>query len=156
MSVAAQPGGAARAGRSMRLFAAALLGALALAAPAAAQQPARIKISYEEPTNAQLRPIYDRLKQRAVLEELQVFLSPLRLPRELTVSTAQCGGMNVRFRPQGAAIVCYEMVQAIEELAAQHAKDPYFRQVRLKGAFIGTGAHQRARAPANFRESPTR
>ena len=46
-------------------------------------EPAIIRTirAYEEPTNAQLRPIYERLKQRAVLEELQAFLSPLRLPR---------------------------------------------------------------------------
>jgi Putative metallopeptidase len=124
-----------------------------LALPAAAQ-PARVKISYEEPTNAQLRPIYERLKQRAVLEELQAFLSPLRLPRELSVSTAQCGAASVRFRPQGAAIVCYEMVQAIEELAAKHAKDSDFRQIVIKGAFIETVLHETARALFDILEVP--
>jgi hypothetical protein len=121
--------------------------------PAAAQQ-ARIKISYEEPTNPQLRPIYDRLKQRHVLEELQAFLSPLRLPRELTVSTAQCGAASVRFRPPGGAIVCYEMVQAIEQLAAKNTQDPEFRQTVITGAFIETVLHETARALFDILEVP--
>jgi Putative metallopeptidase len=124
------------------------------AQPASGQQQPRIKISYEEPTNAQLRPIYERLKQRAVLEELQAFLAPLRLPRELTVSTAQCGATSVRFRPQGAAIVCYEMVQAIEELAAKHAKDAKLRQAVITGAFIETVLHETARAMFEILEVP--
>jgi len=130
-----------------------VLAAAVFALPAAAQQP-RIKISYEEPTNAQLRPVYDRLKQRAVLEELQAFLAPLRLPRELTVKTAQCGAPSVRFRPQGAAVVCYEMVQAIEELAAKHATDADFRQAVISGAFIETVLHETARALFDILEVP--
>jgi hypothetical protein len=114
-----------------------VLAAAVFALPAAAQQP-RIKISYEEPTNAQLRPVYDRLKQRAVLEELQAFLAPLRL----------------RFRPQGAAVVCYEMVQAIEELAGKHATDADFRQAVISGAFIETVLHETARALFDILEVP--
>jgi Putative metallopeptidase len=113
--------------------------------PAAAQQ-SPIKIAYEVPTDAKLRPIYDRLKQRAVLEELQVFLSPLRLPRQFTVRTAQCGTMSVRYVAGGPATVCYEMVDAVEKLVVQHTKDDDFRQTVIMGAFIETVLHETARA----------
>ena len=62
--------------------------------------------------------------------------------------------MNVRFRPQGAAIVCYEMVQAIEELAAKHASDANLRQVVITGAFIETVLHETARAMFDILEVP--
>src|SRR5712692_1818831 len=45
----------------------------------------QIDIAYVEPRDPRFRPIYDKLKQRQVLEELQSFLAPLRLPRKLQV-----------------------------------------------------------------------
>jgi len=77
------------------------------ARPAAAQSswgPAnpQIDIAYGEPKNPEFRPFYDRLKKRQVLEELQAFLAPLRLPRKLLVKTDECGGSGVHYKPGGA------------------------------------------------------
>src|SRR5437763_727270 len=89
----------------------ALLWLAVSAVPAPAEQAANqqwtITVSYEAPTDARFRPIYDRLKQRAVLEELQLLLMPLRLPRPLTVRTAQCGTASLPYKPAGPATVCY-------------------------------------------------
>src|SRR5262245_42503873 len=100
--------------------------------PAMAQQ-SPIKVVYEQPTDPKLRPIYDRLRQRAVLEELQAFLTPLRLPRQFTVRTAQCGAVSVRYKPGQPATVCYEMVDAVQKLVDQHTKDADFRQTVILG-----------------------
>ena len=62
--------------------------------PALAQS-AQVEIAYEEPAHANLCIPYTLLKRRAVLEELQAFLKPLRLPGKLTVKTAQCGAPTV-------------------------------------------------------------
>ena len=59
----------------------ALMMAVGAVAPATAQQ-SRIKISYDEPSKSEQRGVYQRLKERRVLEELQDFLSALRLPHE--------------------------------------------------------------------------
>lgn len=41
----------------------------------------KVDIAYIEPSNEDLKPIYERLKKREVLEQLKIFLSPLELPR---------------------------------------------------------------------------
>jgi Putative metallopeptidase len=128
---------------------------LSVSAPASAQQAAsRIKIAYEEPTNAQLRPIYERLKQRHVLETLQAFLTPLRLPRELTVKTAQCGSTNVVYKPQGPATVCYELVNQIEQVVFRRTKDERSQQTVIAGAFIQAVLHETALAIFDMLEVP--
>ena len=43
----------------------------------------------------------DRLRKRQVLEELAMFLSPLRLPRVLRVRTKSCGAVNAFYVPLG-------------------------------------------------------
>jgi hypothetical protein len=122
--------------------------------PEAAAQQWQIKTSYAEPADAHLRPIYERLKQRAVLEELQAFLAPLRLPRELTISTAQCDATTPRHRPPGTATVCYEMIDAIESLVTKYTVDQDFAQMVIIGAFIQTVLHETARAIFDILEVP--
>jgi hypothetical protein len=119
-----------------------------------AAQTSPINIAYEVPTDANLRPIYERLKQRAVLEELQILLSPLRLPRPLTVRTAQCRALALPYKPAGPATVCYEMVDAIEKLVAQHTQDPTLRQTVISGAFIETVLHETARGIFDILQIP--
>jgi hypothetical protein len=100
-------------------------GALALAiawtgtAPAMAQSAvtSNVQISYEVPSNNAFRPVYDRLRQRQVLERLQKFLSPLRLPRTLTVRTAQCGAVSLPYQPTPVVTLCYEFVAQVEKQA---------------------------------------
>ena len=96
-----------------------LIAAAVLVWSAGSQAPAQqsqVQVAYDAPTNAQLQPIYHRLKQRAVLEEMQAFLTPLHLPRPLTIKTAQCGTTTLQQRPADTATVCYEMMAAIERL----------------------------------------
>ena len=65
----------------------------ATATPAlAAPKTSRVSISYVPPKNPAHQRIYERLKERRVLEKLQEFVSPFRLPRTLKVSLAGCDG----------------------------------------------------------------
>jgi hypothetical protein len=125
--------------RKVHVVAFALLSSLAPATPAAAQQTAPqsdIKIVYETPTNPKLTSIYTRLKQRKVLEELQAFMVPLRLPRDLTVRLAQCGSENIPYRAQVPATVCYELIDKIEQVAVSHTNDPDLQQTVIIGGFV--------------------
>jgi len=82
----------------------------------AQEQTNQISIVYEEPKKADYRPIYERLKQRKVLETLQQFLSPLKLPRKLTVKTGECGGDPFApYTPGGAVTICYEFADLVEK-----------------------------------------
>src|SRR5215813_607195 len=81
-----------------------LLGSVASAQDGATLKPFRdksmIKIEYKAPSDKKLEPIYQKLKAREVLERLQAFLSPLKLPQPLSVITAECGGqVELPYRP---------------------------------------------------------
>jgi hypothetical protein len=103
------------------------LSAGSLASAAAAQdiealKPLRdksmIKVEYKAPTDKKFEPIYQRLKSRQVLERLQAFLSPLRLPQPLNVATAECGGqIELPYQPDAPVTICYEYIGLIEQAA---------------------------------------
>jgi hypothetical protein len=99
-----------------------LLASVASAQDSATLKPFRdksmIKIEYKAPTDKKLEPIYQRLKAREVLERMQAFLAPLRLPQPLNVITAQCGGqIELPYQPDAPVTICYEYVALIEQEA---------------------------------------
>jgi Putative metallopeptidase len=100
----------------------------------------QIEIAYGVPRDANHKAIYERLKKRAVLEDLQQFLSPLKLPRKLTVRLDQCGGPVPRYRPGGAVTVCYEYIEEIERLAYGP-----LRRDMIAGSFVQELLHQTGR-----------
>ena len=111
-----------------------------------AATPQRIEIRYEEPSNSGLRVYYEALKDRHVLERLQGFMRPLRLPKPLTVRTAQCGAETQPYTSGGPVTICYELVQHIAAVAAQHTQDPKERARILNGTFVQAVLHQLAYA----------
>ena len=99
-----------------------LLASVASAQDSATLKPFRdksmIKIEYKAPTDKKLEPIYQRLKAREVLERMQAFLAPLRLPQPLNVVTAQCGGqIELPYQSDAPVTICYEYVALIEQEA---------------------------------------
>lgn len=69
-----------------------------------------VAIVYGEPGNPAHEAIRDRLRKRQVLEQLQAFLAPLRLPRTLTVALETCKRANA-FYSKSKVTVCYEFVE---------------------------------------------
>jgi hypothetical protein len=92
------------------------------AQPAPDPQGSQIEIDYVEPANPEFKPIRERLQQRQVLEQLQIFLSPLQLPRKLAVKTDQCGANTLPYRSGGPVTICYEYIADIERVTP---KQPY-------------------------------
>jgi hypothetical protein len=90
-----------------------LASVLCAPAPATARQPNAIDIAYVTPTNPQHIPIYERLKERRVLERLQQLLSPFRLPRRLTMKVEGCDGDSNAWYAGEAVTVCYEYLDDI-------------------------------------------
>jgi hypothetical protein len=106
--------------------------------PAAAQPPAehtgdQIRISYGEPKNPAHRPIYERLQKRRVLEDLRDFLSPLKLPKPLTIKLEGCGVVNAYYSG-GAVTICYEYVAWIHQVAQQVTLS---NEISLEDAVVG-------------------
>jgi hypothetical protein len=112
-----------------------------------ASKSSRIQISYELPKEAEHRSLYDQLKERRVLERLQEFLSPFRLPRTLKISLAGCDGEADAFYGEDAITICYEYVEELRknmpEKTTPAGIDPFDTVV---GPFIDTSLHEFAHA----------
>jgi Putative metallopeptidase len=108
----------------MKLFALAVALALAALSVQAQDQPfprnPNIDISYVRPTDSNFALVYDRMRQLEVLETLQEFLSPLKLPRKIVVKMDQCGGaLTVPYKSNGVVTICYEQLASIRNTAPQ-------------------------------------
>lgn len=101
----------------------------------------QIDIAYSEPGKAEYRPIYERLKARKVLEELQAFLAPLKLPKRVLVEIEQCNAPDRPYQPDAPVVICYEYVAQLEGLAAKIPADVrtergVSREDAVVGAFV--------------------
>src|SRR5262245_18414728 len=86
--------------------------------PAALHNPL-VNIVYVEPRNPAYRPMAERLKQCRVLEQLRVFLAPLKLPHELKVNVEECAAITRAYKAQGPVTICYELIEQIERISAK-------------------------------------
>jgi hypothetical protein len=70
-------------------------------------------------TEWKYQALYERVKKRAVLEEISEFLSPLKLKQKLTFETTSCGVVNAYYDFTSQTVhLCYEMFDWIENVAA--------------------------------------
>jgi hypothetical protein len=81
-----------------------------------ADQPNRVVVEYVAPNSPDHQDLYETLKTRGALEKIQKILSPLRLPEELTIKTAECGKVNSwygreNFKP--TITICHELLKQI-------------------------------------------
>jgi hypothetical protein len=116
-----------------------VVGLAVWALPATAQAPAvpagdQIRISYGEPKDPAHRPIYERLQKRRVLEDLQDFLSPLKLPQPLTIKTEACNGVVNAYYSNQAVTICYEYIAWIHQVARQVTLS---NEITLEDAVVG-------------------
>jgi hypothetical protein len=116
--------------------------------------PAQVRISYETPSDPKFQPIYDALKRRQVLERLQRFLVPLRLPNVLTVKLAQCDAETKPYQPAGPVTICYELVQRIIDVTTQNTKDANEQTLITDGTFVQAVLHELALAVFDVLQVP--
>jgi Putative metallopeptidase len=119
--------------------------------PESAAQPrqelaanSRVIIDYIDPRLQKSQATVDRLRKREVLEDLSMFLSPLRLPRLLRVRTKSCGQVNAFYVPAEWAInLCYEYYENLEAIAPQTVSPQgYTRDEVIVGGFIDAIFHE--------------
>ncbi len=118
--------------------------AVAAAAPAWAQTPIppnpQIEVAYVKPANPALTAIYERLQSHKVLETLQVFLAPLKLPpgAKLAVKFDQCdGATSIPYKHKGPVTICYEYVAQIEQMVPRSTVTLVQGSVTPDAAVIG-------------------
>jgi len=140
-----------------------LLTSIASAQDGATLKPFRdksmIKIEYKAPSDKKLEPIYQRLKAREVLERLQAFLAPLRLPQPLNLVTAECGGqIELPYQPGAPVTICYEYVGLIEQAAPSRlgtvGQAVVTQDIALVGPFVQFSLRSVARQLIDMLELP--
>ena len=114
----------------------------------------QVRISYESPSDEKYRPIYGALKRREVLERLQRFLVPLRLPTVLTVKLEQCGAETKPYESGGSVAICYELVQRIIDVTTQNTKDANEQTLIIDGTFVEAVLHEIAHAVFDLLQVP--
>jgi hypothetical protein len=113
----------------------------------AASKSTRISISYVSPKEPELQPIYDDLKERRLLERLQEFLSPFRLPRTLTITLRACDGEADAFYGDDVITICYEYVRALWKNAPEETTPAGIKPIdTVVGPFLDTCLHEFAHA----------
>jgi hypothetical protein len=120
-------------------------------------QNSRVDFAYVAPSDPYLRPVYERLKKRQVLEELRQFLAPLRLPRKLTLKTLQCQTTNAFYNPREVALnICYEYVDWIERLVPKETATPLgiTPESVLVGGFVEVVLHETGHAVIDLLQIP--
>jgi hypothetical protein len=139
------------------LAAAAIASAAVVTAPAPAQdlQNSKVEIKYEVPQKAVHRPIYERLRQRQVLEQLKQFLSPLRLPKKLPVTTLECGEVNAYYAGPKGILFCYDYIYDLERKVERELPPPGFtRGDAIVGSFLGVLFHELGHAVFDILDVP--
>jgi hypothetical protein len=101
-------------------------------------KPGQIRIEYVSPVNPAHQEIYERMKERHVLERFKEFLSPVRLPAPLLLKFAGCDGeSNAWYEPDDHAVtVCYEY---IDEVFSKAPKETTEAGVTRDDAIVGPG-----------------
>jgi hypothetical protein len=120
-------------------------------------------------TGWKYQALYERVKKRAVLEEISEFLSPLKLKKKLTFETASCGVVNAFYDPTDQTVhLCYEMLDWIENVAAvspdklkQRPDSPQrgllpnvTRAEAIVGAIGGVALHETGHAVFDIQQIP--
>jgi hypothetical protein len=138
-------------GWARRLIAATMLVAgLGAALGLARADAPRVRVAYGDVSGSDdgLIRAHDIMLKDTVLEEMQEFLRPLRLPADLTLTAAQCGGGAPPYNPQTRTVtICYETVARIMQIAAEHTDpDSQDRNEMIVGAIVQSILHQSAYA----------
>jgi Putative metallopeptidase len=121
----------------------------------ASLKPNQVRYLYVEPTNAAHRPIYDKLRERRVLEQLSEFLSPLRLPRILTLKVQSCDGRVNSYYWEDNVIVCYEYLDSLFKAApAEMTPEGLTRHDALVGMTVDVFLHETGHAVFDLLQIP--
>jgi Putative metallopeptidase len=126
-----------------------------VAGPAVAQERTaggRITVEYEPSV---LLAVNAAVKREHVLEELQAFLAPLRLPRDLKITITDCGAVKSAYQSGQPVKICYELINQIADAAKKlYPTDEGQQDVVIVGAIIQACFHEVAFAIFDILQVP--
>ena len=124
------------------------------ATPAAAQAaPGQVQAKYEPTTK--FAPVRDMLQRHKVLEKAQVLMSPLRLPRAITIRATECSAPALPYdAAKGVITICYEAIASILDLAKGATSDADKLATVVSGGIIEETLHRVAIAILHVYDIP--
>jgi hypothetical protein len=123
------------------------------ATQAASLASAQVQTRYEPTTK--FAAIRDMLQRHKVLEKAQLFMSPLRLPRTLTIRSADCGAPSLPYDgAQGIITICYEAIASIVDLAKGSTSDADKLAAVVAGGVVEETLHRVALAVLQVYDIP--
>jgi hypothetical protein len=127
----------------------------ALAQPTFDPEASQVTIAYIDPINPEHIPIMERLKRRAVLEDLRDFMSPLRLPQRLTIKLEGCSGIVNAWYSAQSITICYEYVDWIRKSAPKSTTDEGITpEDAIVGPFVDVLLHELSHAVFDILKIP--
>ena len=107
----------------------------------------RVEVRYEAPKKSEHARVYEELKRLRVLEKMQEFLSPFRLPRTLTIRLAGCDGEADAFYGYDEITICYEYVDELwKNMPAETTPGGVAPMDTVYGPLFDTTLHEFAHA----------
>ncbi len=115
----------------------------------------QIRVSYVPPTNPAHQPIYEFLKERQSLEQIQEFLSPFRLRWTLNISLTGCDGEPDAMYSDDTITICYEYIEDLQKYMPAKTTPAGIDPVdTLIGPFVDTVLHEFAHALFDYLDIP--
>jgi hypothetical protein len=115
----------------------------------------QVNYEYGDPTTPVQQRIHDRLKALHVLERLSEFLSPLRLPRPLTLKVQGCDGRINAYYWDFEILVCYEYFDFLLKIAPEvPTPEGLKRHEALAGMTADVFLHETGHAVFDMLEIP--
>jgi hypothetical protein len=136
-----------------------LIGLAVSCVPALAQKKSSLRTDqvrgeYVPPKDAKHQAIYDHVRERQILERLRDFLSPLRLPRRLTLKVESCDGVANAYYQEDTVTVCYEYLDYILQSAPKQAIGGLSPADALVGPTVDVFLHEAGHAVFDMLEVP--
>ena len=129
---------------------------LCLSPAGADPQPQRILAEYVQPTNPAHQHLYERVKERRVLEKLQEIFSPFRLPVDLTFRTVGCDGKSNAWYQRPSITLCYEYLDDIlKSIPKETTPGGLTPMDALDGQFFYVVAHEFGHAVFDLLDIPS-
>ena len=127
----------------------------AVSAGQATAKANQVRVKYVPPKNPEHQQIYEFLKERQSLEQLQEFLSPFRLQWPLDITLTGCDGEPDAMYDDDEITICYEYIEELQKYMPAETTPAGINPVdTLIGPFVDTVLHEFAHALFDYADIP--
>jgi hypothetical protein len=131
-----------------------LISAMTITASAAVKTN-QITVDYVAPKNPAHQHVYELLKERHSLENLQKLLSPFRLQWPLNISLTGCDGEADAMYSDDEITICYEYIEELRQYMPEETTPAGVEPIdALVGPFVDTVLHEFADALFDYADIP--